>query len=162
MTDNRGNLGTMDIRELANELTYQRYLMNKEQIQGLFSELNIPEYLALHVIESRGAASEENSGRTYLKELAVKMQLTIQQASKIVGGLEDRGLLTWSHDGYGSEGTYMIITESGRKLVLKQEKRLKEYYGTVFEKFGRENLMQLLALMKQLEEIMDSSFGEKD
>lgn len=162
MADKREKLGTMDIRELANEMTYQRYLMNKEQIKGLFSELNIPEYIALHVIESGSAASEETPCRTYLKELAVKMQLTIQQASKIVGGLEDRGLLTWSHDGYGSEGTYMTITESGQKLVLEQEMKLKEYYGTVFEKFGKENLMQLLRLMKQLEEIMNNAFEERD
>lgn len=86
------------------------------------------------------------------------MQIPIQQASKIVGGLEDRGLLIWSHDGYGSEGTYMTITDIGRKMVLDQEMTLKEYYGAVFESFGRDNLMQLLKLMKQLEEIMDSTF----
>lgn len=162
MTDKHENLKAAEVRELANELTYQRYLMNKEQIRGLFPEISIPEYIALHVIESRSVASADNPERTYLKELAAKMQLPIQQASKIAGGLEDRGMIVWSHDGYGSEGTYMIITESGRKLVLEQETKLKEYYGTVFEKFGRENLMQLLKLMKQLEEIMESSFEERD
>ena len=37
-----------------------------------------------------------------------------------------------------------------------QEETLKKYYGKVFEKFGKDNLIQLLQLMKQLETIMSS------
>ena len=33
---------------------------------------------------------------------------------------------------------------------------MKRYYGKVFDKFGKENLIQLLQLMKQLETIMSS------
>lgn len=158
MTDDQKNVNLPDLRELVNELTYQRYLMSRGQLKGLFQQMNVPEYIALHIIESGSVASGDGTKRTYLKELAAKMQLPIQQTSKIVGGLEDRGLLIWSHDGYGSEGTYMTITDIGQKMVLDQEMTLKEYYGTVLEKFGRDNLMQLLKLMKQLEEIMDSTF----
>ena len=50
----------------------------------------------------------------------------------------------------------MTITDSGRKLLKEQENILKHYYGKVFEKFGKENLIQLLQLMKQLETVMSS------
>ena len=67
-----------------------------------------------------------------------------------------RGLLLWSHDGNGSEGTYVTITESGKKLLKNQEQILRDYYGKVIEKYGKENLIQLLRLMKELETVMSS------
>ena len=82
------------------------------------------------------------------------MQLTIRQTSNLVGNLRDRGLLVWSHDGNGSEGTYVMITESGRNLLRSQEQILRQYYGKVIEKYGQENLIQLLRLMKELETVM--------
>ena len=50
----------------------------------------------------------------------------------------------------------MTITESGQNLLKNQEEILKNYYGKVFEKFGKDNLIQLLSLMKQLETVMSS------
>lgn len=41
------------------------------------------------------------------------MQLTVRQTSKMVGAMKERGLLLWSHDGIGSEGTYVVVTSSG-------------------------------------------------
>ena len=76
-----------------------------------------------------------------MKDLAEKMQMTIRQTSKMVGNLRDRGLLLWSHDGNGSEGTYVTITESGKKLLKNQEQILRDYYGKVIEKYGKENVM---------------------
>lgn len=143
-----------DIAKLSNELTYRKYIMNKDQIRRFFKELNVAEYIALYSISANNESSEIYSGRTYLKELADKMHLTIRQTSKMVGNLRDRGLLSWSHDGNGSEGTYVTITEMGQKLLEEQEEILKKYYGRVIEKFGKENLVLLLQLMKQLETVM--------
>ena len=151
-----------DIVRLSNELTYRRYIMNKDQLRKLFKELNIAEYIALHNISVTDETSAIYSGKTYLKELADKMQLTIRQTSKMIGNLKDRGLLSWSHDGDGSEGTYVTITEMGQKLLKEQEEILKKYYGRVIEKYGKENLVLLLQLMKQLETVMSSEMEETE
>ena len=151
-----------DITKLSNELTYRRYLMNKGQLRKLFKELDVPEYIALHCISTTNETSSIYSGRTYLKELADKMQLTIRQTSKMVANLRDKGLLKWSHDGNGSEGTYVTITEMGQKLFREQEIALKDYYGRVIEKYGKENLILLLQLMKQLETVMSSEMEEAE
>lgn len=74
----------------------------------------------------------------------------------MVGQLRDKGLVSWSHDGDGSEGTYIIITDSGLRQMETQETLLKDYYSRVTEKFGRENLTTLLELMIELEKVMDS------
>ena len=156
MSDTQELIRKNEIGELSNELTYRRYLMNKGKIRELFRKMSIPEYIALYMIASEGKHNSIYSGRTYLTDLAEKMQLTIRQTSKMVRDLKERGLLLWSHDGNGSEGTYVTITESGRTLLREQEEAMKRYYGKVFDKFGKENLIQLLQLMKQLETIMSS------
>ena len=125
-------------------------------------KMSIPEYIALHHIVSEEEASDIYSGRTYLKDLSVKLQMTMRHTSKMIEKLRDMGYVLWSHDGNGSEGTYVTITDSGRKLLKEQENLLKHYYGKVFEKFGKENLIQLLQLMKQLETVMSSEMEKLD
>lgn len=145
-----------EIVKLSNELTYRRYLMNKDQVRSFYKELSVSEYIALHNIQETDETMDIYSGRTYLKDLADKMQLSIRQTSKMVGKLRDRGLVVWSHDGNGSEGTYVTITDSGKNLLDRQEEVLKEYYGRVIEKYGKENLIQFLRLVKELETVMSS------
>ena len=151
-----------DTASLSNELTFRRYIMAKDQLRKLFKEISMSEYIALHIISGSNENSAIDSERTYLKELADRMQLTIRQTSQMVGTLKDKGLLLWSHDGNGSEGTYVTITERGQKLFEEQEAVLKTYYGRVIEKYGKENLVLLLQLMKQLETIMSSEMERMD
>lgn len=154
--DNEKNGMTPETGELANELAYRRYLLNKDQARRLFKELSMPEYIALHIIEQSEETEGLYAGRTYLKDLAQRLQIPIRRTSDMVGELRDRGLLLWSHDGDGSEGTYVTLTESGRKLLSQEGDRLKAYYGKVIGSFGRDNLLQLLQLMKQLETVMSA------
>lgn len=158
MTDYQEHSDRKEMEKLVNELTYQRYLMNEGQIRNFFKKMSIPEYIALHIIASDLEEEEICSGKTYLKNLAGKMRLTIQQISKMVEKLADQGLVLWQHDGDGREGTYVTITETGKKLLCEQQTVLKEYYGNVMKKFGKENLYRLLELMKQLENVMSDEF----
>lgn len=160
MQENNEVMKVPEIGKLMNELTYQKYVLSHEQIRGFFQELSIPDYVALYIIRETAQSSDIYSGRTYLKDLAEKMRMTIRQTSKMVGKLRDRGLVTWSHDGNGSEGTYVMATEMGLELLSQQETALKKYYCKVIEKFGKENLLQLLYLMKQLETVMSSEMEE--
>lgn len=148
-----GYKANMDVLKLGNELTLRKYLFSKPQITRV---LSAPDYIALHIIKETGDAQEIYEGRTYLKDLSEKMQMTIRQTSKMVGSLKDRGLVKWLHDGNGSEGTYVTITDEGARLLEQQQTVFKDYYGKVIDKFGGDNLIQLLNLMKQLETVMSS------
>ena len=153
-------LEAMDILELSNQLIYQRHQMNKSLTQKFFQELNIPEYMALHLVSQMH--QEQKRERIYLKELADKMHMTIRMKSKLAQNLKDRGLVIWSHDGNGSEGTYMILTEFGRELLTRQEKVMKEYFEKVIGRFGKEKLIQMLELMKALDEAIDLEFSDQE
>lgn len=162
MQNNETANTAFDLTELSNELAYQRYRMNRNQLRRFFRELSMPEYIALHIIARTGEMMDSHSGRTYLKDVAEEMQMPIRQTSKMMGALKERGLVLWSHDGSGDEGTYVTITDSGKKLLAEEEARLKEYYGKVIGKFGRDNLVQLLGLMRQLETVMSEEITGKE
>lgn len=143
-----------DIAKLSHELTYRRYLLNNDKIRSFFKKLSIPEYLALHIIEKTEKENDIYSGKTYLQDISDKMQRSIRETSRMAKALQERGLLVWSHDGDGSDGTYVTLTEQGRSMLKEEEEALKKYYGKVIERYGRDNLVQLLTLMKQLETAM--------
>ncbi len=145
-----------DIIELSHELTYRRFLLSDGKIRSFFQKLTIPEYLALHIIKE--SEQQDESGKTYLTGIAEKMQRTVRQTSHLVKSLQERGFLAWSHDGDGSEGTYVTITQEGKKMLAEEEDTLKEFYGRVFARFGKDSLMELLRLMKQLESVMGAEF----
>ncbi len=142
-----------DVTMLSHEITYARYLMNKGQKKGLFRELQIPEYIILFGVARKGE-------KTYLREIAEKMEVSLTEASKTVRKLRDRGLLTWSHDGDGSEGTYVQMTPDGIRLLENQEKILKEYYTKVIGRFGYEKIIQLIRLLRELEGTMNEEMDE--
>lgn len=87
------------------------------------------------------------------------MKITERQVSKLTGELRDRGLILWSYEGDGSRGTYITITDAGQMLLEKNEKLLRDYFVRVIDRFGTGNVSELLRLMKQLEEIMETEFS---
>ncbi len=149
-----------ELNALSHEITYRRYLMNRDRMKELFEKLSIAEYIALHIIATEGEASAIYEGKTYLKDLSEKMELSMRQTSNMIGSLRDKGLLKWVHDGNGSEGTYVTITESGRKLLDEQEVLLRKYYGKVIAKFGKDNMIKLLQLMRELDTIMSGELED--
>lgn len=164
MADKEMILETKEIEKMSNELTYQRYLMNKGKIQDLFCKMTLQEYIALFTIASASESDGDSDGKrkTYLKDLSDKMQLTMRQTSKMMEKLRDRGLVIWSYDGDGSRGTYVTITETGKKSYLEQQTLLKECYGKVIEKFGKDNMLLLLKLMKELDTLVSSEIKEME
>ncbi|MGN0342254.1 MAG: hypothetical protein ACI4DO_05620 [Roseburia sp.] len=160
MQNQKEVLDKNEIRKLSNELTYQRYLMNKGKIQDLFQKMTLQEYIALNTIASESECSKDCQGRTYLKDLSDKMQLTIRQTSKMIEKLKDRGLVLWSYDGNGSEGTYVTITEMGERLFQEQEIILRDCYGNVMIKFGKNNMTLLLKMMKEFDTLVCNEIKE--
>ena len=153
---------TSDVSVLSHEITYRRYLLNKGKVKDLFQDISISEYISLHSIAEKSEEFSIYGEKTYLKDISSKMELSMRQTSKMIGNMRDRGLLTWSHDGNGSEGTYVTITKAGEEKLREQEAVLKRFYGNVIRSFGKEKLIQLLQLMQELETTMSLTFEEME
>lgn len=136
------------INKLAYDLTYQRYLLNKDKANYLFNDLSVGDYVVLHTV----LGFED---KAYLEKIGEKLNLSISKMSNVAANLRNRGLILWSHDGDGSEGTYLTVTETGLKLMDKQEEKLKNYYERVINRFGLKNTVDLIGKMTALETIME-------
>ena len=136
------------INKLAYDLTYQRYLLNKDKANYLFNDLSVGDYVVLHTV----LCFED---KAYLEKLGEKLNLSISKMSNVATNLKNRGLVIWSHDGDGSEGTYLTVTETGLKLMDKQENKLKNYYERVINRFGLKNTVDLIGKMTALETIIE-------
>ena len=151
---NKNISGTSGLGQLSNEITYRRFVMNKVNVKKFFKEMTISEYIVLCMANVQDQQEGTEPSRVYLSEITKKLQLPVRQASAIVRNMRDRGLLIWSHDGNGSEGTYITITDLGREKAEKQENVLIDYYGKVINKYGRENFVRVLHMMDELESVM--------
>ena len=128
--------------------------MNKVNVKKFFREMTISEYIVLCMANVQDQEDGAEVSRVYLADITKKLQLPVRQASAIVRNMRDRGLLLWSHDGNGSDGTYITITDLGREKAAKQENVLIDYYGKVIGKYGRENFVRVLHMMDELESVM--------
>ena len=144
---------------IVNEIIYQQYFMSRNQFHELIEKNNLSEYIALKQI-AREKDNELYDGKVYLKDLSLNMQMSNRQMSEMIGNLRDRGLIIWRHDGDGSEGTYVIITEEGRMFIDQQEELFAQYFGNVVEKYGRAKTMKLLGMVKDLQVIMTQEIKE--
>ncbi len=151
-----------EVGRLAYELTYHRYLMSQDKAGHLFTVLTSREYIALRRIAKSASDGRSEDGKTYLSELSETMELSIHSVSKMIRALKDKGLVYWSHDGDGSDGTYVIITPGGKNAMQKQEDILKDYYSRVIERFGRDHLVSLFEELAKLEAVMHETIAEED
>ena len=83
------------------------------------------------------------------------------QVSKIAKNLQSKGLVLWTHDGLGQEGTYLQLTESAMDCALEQRQRLSGFIHRVVDAFGQERFVRLLGDIVQLEEVMNQQAQEE-
>lgn len=140
-------------RNLIYELIYRKYQISRDKAENIFACLTELEYIILYT-------TLQGAEKTYLAELAEKLELPLYLVSDIARKLKANGMVVWSHDGDGSEGTYLMLTELGKKALSEQENVLAGYYEKVIETFGRERLARLLEDLKVLEEITNGKIGE--
>jgi DNA-binding MarR family transcriptional regulator len=143
-----------EVEKLAYAMTRQRYLLNRDIVHDLFTELSLSDYIALHSIaEAAGQGAEAE--QTYLRDLAERLEMPMPKTSKMIRKLHERGLVFWSHSGDGRDGTYVVITDSGLRAMERQANILNAYYSRAF---GCENLKSLLEQISRLEDVMNEVF----
>ncbi len=146
---------------LVDELVKMRYAVSNGQFNIRFSDISMSEYVTmreLHSADSEGLYE----GRTYLKDLADKMGISIKKASKTVGKLKDSGLVVWEHDGDGAEGTYVMLTEDGKNLLLEKESEMYDFSVRVIDRFGKEDMKKMLRLIKEFETVLSTELEKEE
>lgn len=150
----------MDTAFLANEMTLRSYRWSRVNMRKLFQNMSIADYTAIWTLSKH--IEEEEHPKIYLKDISEKLKLPMPRVSAMARGLQEKGLVHWQHDGKGEKGTYIQITENGLQQAKEQQERIKEFYQTVIEQFGKERFIRLLQEMGELEEIMSQEMEKWD
>ena len=151
---------SMDTAFLTNEMTLRSYRWSRVNMRKLFQNMSIADYTAIWTLSKH--IEEEEHPKIYLKDISEKLKLAMPRVSAMARGLQEKGLVHWKHDGKGEKGTYIQITENGLQQAKEQQERIKEFYQTVIEQFGKERFIRLLQEMGELEEIMSQEMEKRD
>ena len=146
---------------MIDELIRLKYAISNGRLNIKFADISISEYVTLRKISD----SDQNGlyeGKTYLKDLADNMDISIRKTSKTVMKLKDKGLIVWEHDGDGTEGTYVYLTDTGRALLKEREKEATEFFVKVIDKFGKDDMKKMLRLLKEFETVVSSELEDEE
>ena len=148
------------ITELSRDFILSQYRMNKDNIIVLFKDLSVPEYLALRNILQYSTPEPDGTERIYLSDLSEKMKLSMPQISKMAERLNDKGLVVWTHERSGRNGTYVQITNAGKELLTNKEELFRDFFGRVIDRYGKDKMTELLQRMGELETIITDEIGK--
>ncbi|MEE1313438.1 MAG: hypothetical protein UHS41_06890 [Lachnospiraceae bacterium] len=133
----------------------------KKTLEKLFSQISVIDYAAMWII-ARLMEYEDHKGKLYLNEISSELQIPMKEVTKIVQNLTNRGLVSWTHDGDGSEGTYIQITDNGSESVEEQQHTLHDFYIRVVKRFGKDKFMMMVSLVGEFEQIMSEEMEKTE
>ena len=127
-------------------------LFHSPALRHLFQENASNEYALIWLLSKH--TRDTGSEKIYLKDMVRELGLPMDKVSAIVRSLETKGLVRWTPDGKGQEGTYILLTETAITSVQAKRQALRDYHQRVVAAYGEEKFLHLLGEITQLEEIM--------
>lgn len=95
-----------------------------------------------------------------VSELASKLSISLPAVSKMIGVLEERGLVKRYTDKADRRNKYVRLTEKGKALCLKNETRMKEFLEEVVNRMGKDEMKQLTLLLNRMHTVMEDIIEE--
>ena len=144
-----------DISEIAEEALSIEILsalhnftrLNIGTILGGISQM---EFLVLYIISNRGELTSTNDRRMHISAIANALNVSTPGVSRLIKGLEEKGLTERVTDENDRRNTYVCLTESGKTVLENDEKIVWEFSKRVTERIGRGRLNRLCVLTEKL------------
>lgn len=127
-------------------------LFHSPALRRLFQENASDEYALIWLLSKH--TKDSGSEKIYLKDMVKELNLPLPKVTAIARSLQSKGLVRWTHDGNGEEGTYILLTETALTSVQARRQTLRRYHQQVVAAFGEERFLHLLGEIAQLEEIL--------
>ena len=127
-------------------------LFHSPALRHLFQENASNEYALIWLLSKH--TKDTGSDKIYLKDMVRELGLPMDKVSAIARSLQSKGLVRWTHDGNGQEGTYILLTDTAITSVQAKRQALRDYHQRVVAADGEAKFLHLLGEITQLEEIM--------
>lgn len=152
------------MKEYQSKFLLQMHSFRKIKFWSLVPELNPSEHMlvfALCKCES-GKCGEYDydfdiklSAMKGVKvsDLAKAVRMTMPGVSRLLSGLEEKGIIERRIDKSDRRNTLVFLTEDGYSKIREYKKRINKYFETVFERFGEDRVAEVIELIGELSEI---------
>ncbi len=153
MTDMNNNIDRAQSKDMDTLSPDQmENLFHSPALRHLFQEKASNEYALIWLLSKH--TKDSGSEKIYLKDMVRELGLPLPKVSAIVRSLDNKGLVRWTHDGSGEEGTYILLTDTAIASVQTKRQTMRAYHQRVVAAYGEEKFLHLLGEITQLEEIM--------
>lgn len=113
-----------------------------QALRHLFQENASDEYALIWLLSKH--TKDTGSEKIYLKDIVRELNLPMPKVSAIARSLQNKGLVRWTHDGNGEEGTYILLTDTAVTSVQAHRQTLRAYHQRVVAAYGEEKFLHLL------------------
>lgn len=123
----------------------------------VLSELSFNEVVVCHSL----LRAQKKGNWMTAAELCDEMQLLKSQMNRLLGDMEQRGLISRTRSDFDRRKIDVQLCEKGLELYQKEHSRILEILTELSEEMGEERLGELAALMNKATDIAERIIAQK-
>lgn len=127
--------------------------LNTGQVMEL-EGLTQGEFFSLSMLRAHMLGHPDTKGM-YVWELARHMRVSPPGASRMLRGMEQKGLIERSVDREDRRNTYILVTAAGEEAWSRTAERVERFLNRVTRRMGLEDTMALVGLWNRLSDIVE-------
>ena len=120
--------------------------------------INSSEYTMLKVLFGIIEKDDENYVR--VSDLTKRLKITAPSITKTLNALEKKNLITREVEKENRRNTLVFITEKGIEIKKENDKIIHDFILKVYDRVGRENIIQFLHLSELILNAFDDEIKE--
>ena len=121
----------------------------------LIDEVNSSEYGILKIVYKMN--NEQNDSFVKVSDISKRLGVSTPSVTKVLNSLEKKELIIRKIDKENRRNTLVHLTDKGICVKKQNDKTLAKFIENVYERVGRENIVQFL----QLSELIYLAFDEE-
>lgn len=141
-------------KDLGAEFIAIAHRFKRVSINSMFPDLSKGEFWVLKMLHVNCLKNEGDKG-VYVSKIAAHLKVTPSAISRMLRGLEEKGLIERSVDKNDRRNTYVFLTEKGDKAREKIEDHMNEFAKRVIATMGEDDSKMLINLCNKLIDTME-------
>lgn len=150
----------MELRNLEELFLETSHTFKKVDIRWLNLGLSESEFMMLHIVGRYDVPGSRQPG-IYVSQLADLLRVSPPAVSRMLRGLEKRGLLTRETDSKNRRNTFVKLTVDGQSTREKAVYRIKDFLSRVIQRAGIAETEHMLRQIIRVHEVMQEELNKE-